>query len=285
MSDEDERSSVEGITRKKKVRAGHRSLVTRIIGQLQNALNSASTRKLKQLKWSLNEKINILAKLDEELIDVAEEEHLEVDTEQADIVREDISLAIITIEEELEALTASSDEYSRQCCAEISTSPLSESREVGHLATSSSSMSARDSHTNYRTPGYATFPSTLDTSPLSGVTTTALFVPFHFSSSLVPIRGPLRTSGALPLTKPSSQPIVAFTSAGGLSGVSFGTTLFSGGPVSLTSSASSASDVPSVLPSMLSLPSGVYPSPPNMYTPHGIPHPQAATTSKVKVPK
>ena len=79
MSDEDERSSVEGITRKKRVRAGHRSSVTRIIGQLQNALNSDDARKLKQLKRSLNEKSSVLAKLDEELIDTTEEEQLETE--------------------------------------------------------------------------------------------------------------------------------------------------------------------------------------------------------------
>ena len=99
MSDEDEWSPVKVITRKKRVRAGHRSSVARIIGQLQNVLNSANTLKLKQLKQSLNEKSSVLAKLDEELIDGTEEEQLEAKIEQVDLVREDVSLAIITIEE------------------------------------------------------------------------------------------------------------------------------------------------------------------------------------------
>ena len=111
-------------------------------------------------------------------------------------------------------MTVPTEEYSRQRRAEISTSPLPESREVGHLAISLSTMSAPDSHMNYGTADSATFPSTLNISPLSGITTTASFVPFHFSRSLVPMRGPLTTSGALPLTTPSSQPSVVFTSAG-----------------------------------------------------------------------
>lgn len=55
VSDDEEQSPVERIVRKKRVRAGHRSSVTRIIGQLQDALESADVRKLKQLKQSLVE--------------------------------------------------------------------------------------------------------------------------------------------------------------------------------------------------------------------------------------
>ena len=58
MSDDRQRSPVEGSVRRNKLRAGHWRLVTRIIG---SALKSADVRKLKQLIQFLVEKSGILA--------------------------------------------------------------------------------------------------------------------------------------------------------------------------------------------------------------------------------
>ena len=108
MFDDREQSLVEGFVRKK-VRASHRSSVTRIVGQLDNTLKSADMRKLKQLKHSLAKKSSILARLNEEMIEATEEEQLEAEIEQADLIREKISLAVISIEETLEAIKASNE--------------------------------------------------------------------------------------------------------------------------------------------------------------------------------
>ena len=70
MSGDREKSLVE----KKKVRAGHRSSATRMIGQLNDTLKSDDVQKLKQLKPSLAEKSSNLATFDEEMIEVTEEE-------------------------------------------------------------------------------------------------------------------------------------------------------------------------------------------------------------------
>lgn len=134
---------VEGFVRRKRIRAGHRGSVTRIIGQLQTtlALESADTRKLKQLKQSLIEKSGILAKLDEDLSETVEDEQLEAEIEQADQIREEISLAVINIEESLAAIAAPTEEHSRRRRAEVSPSPpLEEDR----LAALRSPMSTVD---------------------------------------------------------------------------------------------------------------------------------------------
>ena len=61
---ENERSGSDGNARptkalsKTRMRAGHRGSVTRILGQLGDALTGSDTRKLKQLKLSLKEKLD-----------------------------------------------------------------------------------------------------------------------------------------------------------------------------------------------------------------------------------
>ena len=67
----------DGSTRKRRMRAGHRSSVslTRIIGQIDEAIETSDARKLRQFQQSLFKKSDILAQLDEELLN-------EVETEQ-----------------------------------------------------------------------------------------------------------------------------------------------------------------------------------------------------------
>lgn len=59
---------------------------------------------MKQLKQSLTDKLQVLSKLDEELIDLVRDEQLEQEVEQADLIRERISLAIISLDDRLESL-------------------------------------------------------------------------------------------------------------------------------------------------------------------------------------
>ena len=62
--------------------------------------------KLKQLKLSLKEKLDTLAKLNEEILCETDEVHVEVEIGRADEIRERICLAIITIDEALEVTSA-----------------------------------------------------------------------------------------------------------------------------------------------------------------------------------
>ncbi len=58
--------------------------------------------RLRQLKQFLTDKLTLLAKLDDEIIElIDEEESLEHEVEQADGVREEIDIAILTIDDAL----------------------------------------------------------------------------------------------------------------------------------------------------------------------------------------
>lgn len=87
----------EATARRKEVRAAHRGLVTRLLGQLDEALELADVRRLKQLKQSLIDKLDILLKLDDELIQSVEEEQLDAEVEQADLIKEKVSFAVISM--------------------------------------------------------------------------------------------------------------------------------------------------------------------------------------------
>ncbi len=102
--EDDEASEI--MARKKRVRAAHRGSVTKMIGRLNDALGSSDVCRLKQLKQSLTDKLSVLSKLDDELIELVGEEQLEAEVEQADLIREDISLAVISIDDALNALVA-----------------------------------------------------------------------------------------------------------------------------------------------------------------------------------
>ena len=100
MSDEEEYStSSTSLTRRKKVRRAHRSSVTRTITKVDDALNESDSCRLKQLRMSLTDKLDILLKLDNEIIDMVDEDHLDLEVEQADTIKEKISLAIFNIDE------------------------------------------------------------------------------------------------------------------------------------------------------------------------------------------
>ena len=94
-------SIVEGMTSKKRVRAAHRGSVTRLTGQLQEIVGSGDVCKLKLLRNSQTDKLHILAKLDDELIELVSEEQLEAEGEESDLYREWVGLAIISLDDAL----------------------------------------------------------------------------------------------------------------------------------------------------------------------------------------
>ena len=93
------------LDQKRKVRAAHRGSVTRIIGQAYERLESGdalSVQRLRQQKSLLSEKLDVLSKLDDELIEMVAEEELDHEVEQADIIKERIGLCIMDIDQALE---------------------------------------------------------------------------------------------------------------------------------------------------------------------------------------
>jgi len=104
-------SETEGLSRKRKVRAAHRASVTRMIAQTREMLQGSSEElnenvpKLKQKRQALQLKTELL-KLDEEIVELVEEKGLDREIEQADIVREQIEIAIIDLDSALERVAA-----------------------------------------------------------------------------------------------------------------------------------------------------------------------------------
>ena len=91
----------EELTKKKRIRAGHRASVTRIIAQVQQALESEelNSSKLKQQLQTLREKVDVLRKLDSDILSALEtEEDITGDIEQADIVKETLESTIFDLE-------------------------------------------------------------------------------------------------------------------------------------------------------------------------------------------
>ena len=79
--------------------------MTRLTDKLDEILISGDARRLRQLKQSLTDKQHVLSKLDEELIELVNDEHLEEEVEAADLIRERIGLAIISLDDALESLS------------------------------------------------------------------------------------------------------------------------------------------------------------------------------------
>ena len=86
----------EVLSRKRKIRAGHRSAVTRMLGQISTALEAdpPDIDRLALLKLTLNEKLETLNKLDSEIIDLMDEDALEDEIHQSDEWKEKIFNAL-----------------------------------------------------------------------------------------------------------------------------------------------------------------------------------------------
>ena len=100
--------------RKKRVRAGHRSSATKMIGQIEEALEVTETNlsMLRQKRTALEEKLELLQQLDEEIIDaLTEEDDFTEEIEQADAYRGKILLAIIDIDAAILSATTPSESY------------------------------------------------------------------------------------------------------------------------------------------------------------------------------
>ena len=96
------------LARKKHVCAGHRGSTRKIIKRANDelALPHAAADKLSHLNLSLKEKLNVLTRLDEEILDKIEGEDVIVtEIEQADTFKEEMYDIIVKLEG---ALTSSS---------------------------------------------------------------------------------------------------------------------------------------------------------------------------------
>ena len=93
------------LTKKKRIRAGHRGVVTRRIKEVDDLVaaitptHPADLAKLAQLKLSLKEKLDTLSKLDDEILELIDTDaELVADIDEADTIKQGIYAAIVKIE-------------------------------------------------------------------------------------------------------------------------------------------------------------------------------------------
>ena len=81
----------ERLTRRKRIRGGHRASTTNILGRIDNLLadgtDTIDTSKLSQLKLTLEEKSGTLKQLDSKILELTEEDGLVDEIEQADLFK------------------------------------------------------------------------------------------------------------------------------------------------------------------------------------------------------
>ena len=121
----------EALTRKRKVRAAHRASVTRMITQSKEMLDSGeelSAAKLKQKRQALEQKLELLLKLDAEIVEIIDEDVLDEEIGQADIVREKIELAIVDLDSVLDAAAATSKKHEPSATLSVGTGERTDSR-------------------------------------------------------------------------------------------------------------------------------------------------------------
>ena len=89
------------LEKKKRTREGHRGSTTRLITRVNAALTSTSIDedKLTQLKFSINDKLQVLKLLNDKIAEaITDEDQLAREIESADEAKEDIYLALTKID-------------------------------------------------------------------------------------------------------------------------------------------------------------------------------------------
>lgn len=86
----------EELTRKRRVRGGHRASATRTLGEVQPSIDSEplDNAKISQLKRSLEEKLRFLSGLDEEILALIPEEAIEDEILRADEIKQGIYISL-----------------------------------------------------------------------------------------------------------------------------------------------------------------------------------------------
>ena len=89
MSETGENTGNPGAERKKRIRAGHKAHLTKLttaVDTLLAAYSNAQEGELLKLKGSLERKIQVIAKLDDEILDTVEDDQIDAEIEEADRV-------------------------------------------------------------------------------------------------------------------------------------------------------------------------------------------------------
>lgn len=103
--------------------------MTRLINQMSDVSLSADIGRQKLLKQALVNKIDVLSRLDEELLLTVAEEELDSEVEQADLAKERAELAVIELSEMIANVNKNSEREPLRQQRQSSTPSLSEESE------------------------------------------------------------------------------------------------------------------------------------------------------------
>lgn len=94
--------------RKKHVRAGHRGSATKFIRRAEDLLSSdkPDVDKLSQLKFTLNEKLEVVKLLDGEILETVQEEDVAEEIDRSDEFKEGVYTTLVRIDRALKAIPA-----------------------------------------------------------------------------------------------------------------------------------------------------------------------------------
>lgn len=101
-------SASEGLTRKVKVRAGHRASTTRLIAQAEAALTAESLNPadLELAVTNLDRKVGVLTPLDAKILELTPDDDIEAEIDHADQYQEDIQRMLSKLNKALLAASA-----------------------------------------------------------------------------------------------------------------------------------------------------------------------------------
>lgn len=109
------------LSRKKKMRGGHRGSVTQTMGIVDELMELEELQalarheaKLKQLRTTLQEKLQLLQTLDEEILDLVSDDEIEKEIQEADRLRGNIQLYQLRIEEKLKFISSETEPKANQ---------------------------------------------------------------------------------------------------------------------------------------------------------------------------
>ena len=126
--------SDEELKKKRRIRGGHKGYVTTTLEKVQALLNEFEPTLANQLKTyriALTEKLNILGALDDEILALMKEEHIEDEIKETGTFRESIHQMIVEIDETLHALELEKAGHSDKSISHSNSNSFTESLGAG----------------------------------------------------------------------------------------------------------------------------------------------------------
>ncbi|XP_065903951.1 uncharacterized protein DDB_G0290587-like [Dysidea avara] len=167
----------EGLSRRRKIRGGHRGSATRMVHEIYEAMESTDERnsmvtKLEQCKISLEEKLEIIRQQDDEILELVGDEEVEHEIDEADTFSGRVHRAIIDATRAIEVKlvpTSTQVTVSNPTTTDETSAPSTEASTVAAATTSAATETPTGTAAATTS---ATVPEVSETTPVSILTDT-----------------------------------------------------------------------------------------------------------------